>query len=337
MIQTSASICAALDLVRVSSSIELLTSGMARGAFIRVATLHFPQTPLDLKELCFILSFFPAISPQYKLREEQCYWFCDVLMSTVRTAHKGASTIKEEEGFLRAGKFGKIAIPVAPTRRLFIDAYYIIRTLSQGLKLSVTLTRESVETFVSMLLVPSNEAKTLAVTALANLASRSLEHRRMVTEAGTAQKLLSIIPKAPMELKICILAALDAIIDKSFLRNPGSTHIDVLMNFLSLSLNPINKAYCKKAASMLCAITAEVDLSDDMCTTIKGAIPLLFPLLGNEDHDVRIIGTSGMAELAQHSGFTVILRFILTYSYLKPSCVQLWKRSSLSFLSYSRT
>jgi hypothetical protein len=136
----------------------------------------------------------------------------------------------------------------------------------------------------------------------------------MVTEAGTVQKLVSIIPNAPVELKICILAALDAVIDDSFLRDPGSMHIDALTHFLALSINPTNKVYCKKAASMLATIAAaEENLSDDMCTAIKRAIPILFCLLGNGDQDVRIIGANGMAELAQYSRFAINLQIRLTY------------------------
>lgn len=247
--QTSSGFPPALDMVRISSSSEQLTSGMDRGPSIPVLRLPFlTYAPFALRELCLILSFFPAFSPQYKLRQEQCYWFCDVVVSTVREACNGVSIVKEE-GFKRAGKFGKFSAQLsAPTRKLFVDAYSLIRTLGQSSQLgmlpSVTPAQEDVDMLVSMLGVSSSEAITRAVMALTRLARQSPEHRRMVAEAGIATKLVSIIDSASPLLKVHILAALDAVVNES-------ADINVLTHFLSLSLSSNDVVTYKKAVSML--------------------------------------------------------------------------------------
>jgi len=222
---------------------------MDRGPSIPVLRVPFPsQAPFALRELCLILSFFPVFSPKYKLRQEQCYWFCDVVVSTVRAACNGASVVKEE-GFKRAGKFGKFSAQLSvPTRKLFVDAYSLVRTLGQSSQLgtppSVTLARKDMHMLVSMLAVPSSEAKTRAVIALTHLAHQSPEHRQMVAGVGTATKLISIIDSASPQLKVHILAALDAFIDES-------AGIDILTHFLLLSLSSNNIITYKKAVSML--------------------------------------------------------------------------------------
>jgi hypothetical protein len=254
--QTSSSILPALDMVRIFSSSDRLTSGMDRGPSIPVLRLPFlSQTPFALRELCLILSFFPAFSPQYKLREEQCYWFCDVVVSTVCAACEGALIVKEK-GFKRAGKFGKLSVQLsAPTRKLFIDAYSIVRTLGQSSQLgtlpSDTLARESLHTLVSMLAVPSSEARTRAVMALTRLASQSLEHRQMVWEAGIASKLIHIIPSASPQLQVHLLAALRTVIDESFQLELEPADIDALTNFLSQLLSSNDEVICMQAVSML--------------------------------------------------------------------------------------
>jgi hypothetical protein len=259
--QTSSSILPALDMVRISSSSAQLTSGMDRGAFSRVATLPFSsQKSFALRELCLILSFFPAFSPQYKLRAEQCYWFCDVVLSTVLVA-SGDTSIVKEEGYKKAGKFGNFSVQLSTTtRKLFTDAYSVVRTLERGSQLGtlpgVTLARENVDTLVSLLAVPSSEARTSAVIALTHLASQSPRLHQMVAEAGTATKLLSIIPSASPRLKVHIITALDAVADEWFWCGLKSADIDVLTHFLSLSLFSNDEVTCKKAASMLCMMAS---------------------------------------------------------------------------------
>jgi hypothetical protein len=136
-----------------------------------------------------ILSFFPAFSPKYKPRKEQCYWFCDVILSTVRAACDGALIVKGQ-GFEKAGKFYTFSIQFSASAcKLFIDAYNLVRTLRQGYQLGtrsgVTLVRESVHILVLMLAIPSSEARTCVVVALTHFAAQSPVHRQMVAEAGT--------------------------------------------------------------------------------------------------------------------------------------------------------
>jgi hypothetical protein len=81
-LQTSSSMLPALETAKIAASIQMLTSGMMRGKPYRVASLPVPKsTPLTLQDLCLILILFPTFSPDYKLREEQCYWFCNVVLS----------------------------------------------------------------------------------------------------------------------------------------------------------------------------------------------------------------------------------------------------------------
>lgn len=263
LIQTSSSVCLALDTVRISSSLERLTSGMGRGPSFLVARLPFPpQAPFSLRELCLILSFFPAFSPLYKLREEQCYWFCDVLLSTVCAACDSVSVVKEE-GFKRAGKFGMFSVQLSPqTRKLFVDAYSIVRALGMSpgpVTLSNTMvTPESVNTLVSMLEVPSSEARTRALIALTFLASKLSQYSQTIAAGGAAAKIISIIPDASPRLKEHIFAALDVIIDASVVRGLEEASIHTVTHFLSSYLFLDDTTACKKALSMLCIInTAE--------------------------------------------------------------------------------
>lgn len=258
--QTSTSILPALDMVRVSSSKDQLTLGMGRGPSIPVVTLPFSSgTTFALRELCLILSFFPTFSPEYKLKEEQCYWFCDVVLSTVRASCKDIPIVKEK-GFNRAGKFGGFSVQnSATTRKLFVDAYSIVRTLGQNFSLdelsSVTLTQETVGILVSILTVQSSEARTRAVIALTRLASELPSHRQMVAEAKIVPKLISIIPDAS-QLKVHILASLHAHINNPVLCGLEAANVDMLTQFLSLFLSSTDEDTHKKAVSMLCMIVS---------------------------------------------------------------------------------
>jgi hypothetical protein len=233
---------------------------MGRGPIIPVVTLPFsPKTPFSLQELSIILSFFLTFLPQYKLKEEQCYWFCDVVLSTVHAVCEGVSIV-EEKGFKQAGKFRKFSVQISTrTCKCFVDAYSIIWILGQSPQVdtlpSVSLTRETMDILVSTLSVESSETRARAVIALTRLASQLPGHRQIMAKAGTATKLISIIPSASPQLKPYILTALDAIIDESLLRGLEAANINVLTHFLSLSLSSNNKASNKKAASLLCMIS----------------------------------------------------------------------------------
>jgi hypothetical protein len=78
----------------------------------------------------------------------------------------------------------------------------------------------------------------------------------MVAEAGTAAKLISIIPGASSQLKVHILAALAAFVDVPLLGNLTPADIDTVISFLSFYLSSDNEDNCKKAASILYMIAS---------------------------------------------------------------------------------
>jgi hypothetical protein len=198
IVQTSSSILPALDTVRIAASIQMLTAGMNRGESYRVTSLTVPNTsPLHLRDLCLILNLFPTFSPDYKLREEQCYWFCNVALSMASVGCSGVS-LKQEDGWGRAGKFGQFSVPISgPAQRTFVDTFTAVCQLgnkANGVPIPTLLSRnKAIVLLIKLLSVPSHDAQRRATIVLGFLAELSLKHRQTILDAGAEAKLLGLI------------------------------------------------------------------------------------------------------------------------------------------------
>jgi hypothetical protein len=315
MRQTSLSILPALDTVRISLSWEKLTLGMGHGPIIPVVTLPFsPKTLFSLQELSVILSFFPTFSPQYKLKEEQCYWFCNVVLSTVHAVCEGVSIV-EEKGFKQAGKFHKFSVQISTRmHKRFVNAYSIIWILGQSPQVdtlpSVSLTRETMDILVSTLSVESSETR-------ARASCLSI----IMAKAGTATKLISIIPSASPQLKPYILAALDAIIDESLLRGLEAANINVLTHFLSLSLSSNDKASNKKAASLLCMISGVLSSNLSSELPLDSQLPAFKATISCLNRNPQLIT------------YDVLVRFFDILSPAAPTQTRTWAIVALTHLT----
>lgn len=268
------------DMVRISLSLEPLTSDLRRGPFYPIATLRFsPQKLFALRELCVILSFFQTFSPVYKLRDEQCYWFCDVVMSTVHKACHGSQMV-EAERFIKGGKFIFFNVRrSAETRQLFLDTYLTIRALGKGSRPVtlpiMTVARKCIHTLVPILAVPSSEVRTRAVIVLTSLASQSPECHQIVVEANAISKIIGIIPDASPRLKVYIFAAFDTLfIDRSLMRGLKTADIMSLSQFLTPYLSSNDEDGFRKAVLMLSMISStKVDPFDTLSSCISLKLP----------------------------------------------------------------
>ena len=203
-----------------------------------------------------------------------------MVFSTVLAGCDDVIMVKEE-GFQRAGKFGRFTIqPSVQTRKLFVDAYSIVRTLGMGSQLlplpGVTIAQETVHTLVSMLAVPSSEARSRAIIALISLASQSLEYHQVVAEAETVTKIIGIIPDASPKLKVHIFAALDKFIRNSRIIGLKAGHIETLTLFLSPFLSLADDTAFRTALSlMVCVVnSAEADSCQCAFTALLSSLSL---------------------------------------------------------------
>ena len=230
---------------------------MSHGGIIPVARLPFlPRTYFALEELCVILSFFPILSPQYKWKEEQCYWFCDVILSTVHAAH-GDVPIEEQDGFKRAGKFGMLPVHHSRSRTKFID---IVLAATQGSQVvALSPTRETVDLLLTILSTHSSKVQIGAVIALTNLASRyPAQMSQIVAEAGAAKRLIHMMSSASSRMKVRILLeAIHATMDEPTLRGLERADIEILLHFISHPLSVDDSATRKQRASILTMIAGE--------------------------------------------------------------------------------
>jgi hypothetical protein len=197
--QKSSSTLPALDTVKIAASLNLLTEGMARGDSSQIGTLSIPaSTSFPLKDLCLVLSLFPAFSPDYRLREEQCYGFCGVVFSVTRVSCVEAS-FTEGQALRRAGKFGSLSIGLSTRiRQLFIDAFNAVRqygTLAEVVPAyGLHDDTATINTLVTMLNITSRGAQTRAIMTLACVAASSAESRALVIKTGATSRLLGLLP-----------------------------------------------------------------------------------------------------------------------------------------------
>jgi hypothetical protein len=104
VLQTSSSILPAVDAVRIGALVQMATQDLARGTSYPVATLRVDRAraPFPLRELCLILNLFLTFSPECRCCEEQCYWFCNVVLSTTSMRRRASAG----RGSLESSRFG---------------------------------------------------------------------------------------------------------------------------------------------------------------------------------------------------------------------------------------
>lgn len=202
VLQTSSSVLPALDTVRIASSIQMLTSGMLRGRFYPIASIAIPETtPLTLQDLCLILNMFPTFSLDYKLREEQCYWFCDVVFSLASAGCDVAAVVREE-GWARAGRFGSIAVRLSEhSRQFYVDTYTILWRMGSASDSTLVfdvsaVSPEAIASLVKLLEATSHDAQRRTTMALASVAQSSKASRELLVLAGAAVPLLRFVSSA---------------------------------------------------------------------------------------------------------------------------------------------
>jgi hypothetical protein len=261
--RASSSVAFVADAVRIARSSEMLTLGMARGAFHHIATIDLTSTPYLLSEFCIVLSLFGVFSPDYKLLGEQCYWYVDVVCKSIQLRTR--SVLLPGASYHLAGKYGGVKIHQAEdVRARLLETFEVLAEfcgVEEGKKEADWWAQKvDVIPYISLLLSPSTDVDTelshRSVGALALITLPRLSSRSPITE-GEAGRLLSLVLSLlPQDnsaaFNECALIASTNLL--AFISVPTFIDTEPLVHLLRSSYPPTQLA----AASLLIALVRKV-------------------------------------------------------------------------------
>jgi HEAT repeat protein len=314
--QTSSSYLPAADTVWIATSVEMLTTAMDRGNIYLLSTLRFGRI-LPLSDLCLILGLFHEFSPTYKLRQEQCYWFCRLVLDLAMVADPQAF-VRNEKKSKRAGRFGNIAVGQSSiTSRTFRDTFQALIDLAPSDKEGDS---DRLPLVTRALSFSSDEAKSRAANTLSTLIHSHPTIKPSIAGTGAILSLVAMLSSSSIFIKRDAAIAMVAVVDSCVVNQEEAKKagaFSALAPLLSLDSNlPAGTPTLRSlAANAIASIVSESSSSQKASITEK-VVPALYHVLnteGSENHAsiTKALAVLTTSEAGKKAARTVDLLFLL--------------------------
>jgi HEAT repeat protein len=316
--QTSSSHLPAADTVWIAGSMEMLTTGMDRGNTYLLSTVRFGRI-LSLSDLCLTLGLFHDFSPIYKLKQEQCYWFCRLVLDLALMADPQAF-VQNEQKSKRAGKFGNITVGQSSiTSQTFRDTYRALMDLALAEEKDTSKSLQ-LNLVTRALKFPSDETKSRAARALATLINTHPPIRLAIAGTDAIRSLVTML-SSPSEFiqrdaATVMIAAVDScLVNQEEARMAGAFSALVPLLYAEPNLSTGAPSLRSLASYAIALIVSHSPLSQKAALA-EGVVPALHRLLGvdgSECHTsaIKTLAILVTSEWGKAAGFAADMLFPL--------------------------